>query len=329
MNTVTGIVTLPKRNKYVMLPGQYIDSFELDLAGGEWNLGIDQSTSCTGLCLERTDGFFRVLLDVSRDKALETKRFYRDLFKILAKLAKGCSFKYVIMEKPAPKDMYASRVLQELKGRVEEWVGMIPEFEDAVVDSLFPQTWKSYMVDKSKGKNRHRDKLAVAEDISERFPLLLPYYVHYPYTDYDSFDACGILNGYMQYAFNSVGEPQIHGSIEKRHVSVVGYRWVDSAKVGENSEAFSCFCACHRPEVLAFNERYNLHENIRMASSSHEFVITILPKQLLQPFMWKYDIDIDEDKTMVMYVLRKGKFSSADMALFKEAVPWNEEVFNE
>lgn len=329
MNTIAGIVTLPKHTKYMMLSEQCLNSFELDLGGGVWNLGIDQSTSCTGLCLEREDGYFRVLLDVSRDKAIETKIFYKDLFRLLSKFAKGCQFKYVIMEKPAPKDMYASRVLQEMKGHVEEWVMMIPEFDGAVVDSLYPQTWKSFMVNKLKGKNRHRDKLAIAEDIAERFPLLLPYYAHYPYTDYDSFDACGILNGYKQYAFNSVGEPQIHGTIEKRHVSLVGYRWVGCNEVGNFPEALTYLCQCHRPEVLAFNERYNLHENIRMASSSNEFTITLIPKQFLEPFMWKYNIDIDEEKSMIMYILQKGKFSNSELELFRAGVPWNEEIFNE
>lgn len=331
MNEIAGCVAFNDRNKYAVLPIQPLTSFNLDLCGGEWDVGIDQSTSCTGICLERTDKSINVLLDVKRDQSMEVRMFYRDLFKLLNTITEsGDKFRFVVMEKPAPKDMYASRVLQELKGRMEEWIDLIPGFEGCLVDSLYQQTWKSYVVDKSKGKNRGKSKECVADDLADKIPLLRGYLTSYPFSSYDSFDACGILYGFKKYAFNDDGQEQIHGVIEKKHVSLVGYQWVDADNIGNCCSTLGDFVKNWTPKVLAFNERYNLHTNIRMASSNNDFVVTIVPRNFLEPFMWKYGINIDDTtKRLVMYVLRKGRMRNSDIAWFCGDVPWNEEVYND
>jgi len=327
MNRIAGIITFPLIGKAFGVPVQPLGGFKLNLDGGEWDMGIDQSTSCTGICLERADGGCRILLDIARDRNLEACTYYRDLYRVLKMVACGCSFRMVIMEKPVPKNMMASRVLQELKGRVEEWVGMIPEFKGAVVDSLFQQTWKSYVVDKSKGKNRWKNKRCIAEDLSDRFPMVGRYLDTYPFKDYDSFDACGILFGYRKYAFCDDGSPKIHGTIEKRHRALVGYQWLDASNPGGAIGCLGDFVRIKEPAVLNFNEKYNLYENIRMASSNNDFVLTVVPHGLLGGLMWKYGVDPDdESKFMVMYVLRVGSFSAPEIRMFKGLVPWNEEV---
>lgn len=328
MNFISGVMCAPGTGSVVEIPITPTEDFRLKLFEGTWRLGIDQSTSCTGMCIQRSDKKYLALLDVKRDKSLEPRMYYVDLYRILQRIASGNKFDQVIMEKPVPKDMYASRVLHELKGRVEEWVEMIPEFNGVLVDSILPQTWKSFVMDKSKGPNRSNVKRCIAEDLVDTVPELEQYFDTYPYTDYDSFDAFGILTGFNKYAFADNGVMLIHGMKEKTHVSTVGYRWIDHSEFKNVLKDLNGFDLLVKPSFLGFNEKYNLYDNIRMATTNWDFVITAIPEKELEPFMWKYNIDIDEpDKVMVGYFVRKGALTKRGIDFFKQEVPWNEEVY--
>lgn len=332
MNKIAGIITkdVPGyKSMAKIVPVMSVANFNLGLLKDrQWAIGIDQSTSCTGLCFRDLSGEYRIILDLYHDQQVSKVKYFRDLFYLLKRCVEGCDIRYLVYERPAPKDMYASRVLQELKGHLEDWIDNIPEFEFTVVESMFPQTWKKYIVDKSKGKGRTRIKSAIAQDLVDRFPLLQDYYDIYPFKDYDSFDATGIIEGYFMYAFDSVGNEKIHGVIEKSHVTKVGYYWCDRDKMTTvPKDVFGELLPVFSPKMMVQAEDKNLHENIRMASSNNRCVVTTLNRKQLSPFMWKYQIDIDDpNKVMFMFVLRKGDFSNKEIQLFEQCVPWNEEV---
>ena len=267
------------------------------------------------------------ILEEYLKKKLSNVDYYRDLKYLLKRLVEGNNIYFLIYERPAPKDMYASRVLQELKGHLEEWISEIPEFEFATIESLFAQTWKKYVVDKSKGKGRAKIKGDIAEDLCDRYPILDEYRIKYPFSDYDSFDACGILTGYFEYAFDDDGLEKIHGIIEKTHISLVGYYWCDVAKLESVLNIFDGAANIFSFKKLSFCDEKKLHENIRMASSNYDAIYTRLPRKVIEPFMWKYGIDIDDaSKCMIMFVLRKSSFSFKEIEKFKECIQWTEEV---
>lgn len=211
--------------------------------------------------------------------------------------ARDQQFDLVVNEKPVPKKCFAHArdTLLELLGRLNVWIEDTPEFENAQHGAVFPQTWKSQVMDKSKGKNRSNIKSEVASDLVDKYPELKYYYDFYHTDDYDSFDSLGILDGYISYAFTSDGYPQIHGSKEKRHASVVLYDWIDiddSLSFEQNIEtAIGDNISIFQPYILRYNVKYSLHDNIRMASSNFGCVATLLPKSELAPFRWKFGID--------------------------------------
>ena len=56
-----------------------------------------------------------------------------------------------------------------------------------------------------------------------------------------------------------------------------------------------------------------------MASSNNNAIFTVLPRSELMPFMWQYDIDInDKSKTMVMFVFRRGAFAASTIKFLKQ-----------
>lgn len=335
--TIQGVIIKPGTGKSMIVRPQPVSEFKLTLINStHWYIGIDQSTSCTGITFKAADKSFLILLDVIRDKHMQKEDFFKDLRKIIMGTAKGQTFDLVVNEKPVPKREFqrARDTLFELLGRLNTWIEDTEEFQGVQHGAILPQTWKSLVMDKSKGKHRSNVKAEVAADLVDRYPELKEYYEFYHTDDYDSFDSLGILEGYIAYAFTSDGYPQIHGSMEKRHASVVLYNWIkwDAEKsyddnvlyaIGDNIDIFN-------PYVLRYNTRYSMHENIRMASSNFGCVATVLPKDVLAPYKWKYGIDPEDPNCRMMaIILRRGDFSATMLRNIKEVYIWNEEVFSE
>jgi hypothetical protein len=125
-----------------------------------YDIGLDQSSSCTGIAIRSVDGDLEMIVDV-RNNSFNKNTFYRELKGVLRKLVNGRNIRLVVCEDPIPAKgkKYASTVLLELRGQISAWMEEIPEFNQASFNSLYPQSWKSLIVDKSKGKHRSNDKV--------------------------------------------------------------------------------------------------------------------------------------------------------------------------
>lgn len=333
-NIIYGTAIHLKAKKEIAFDPVPVSKFSLALPDKyHWRIGVDQSTSCTGICCMDTEGTWLVMLDLHRDQNLNRHEFTRDLKRLLSKIVKGLNIDLLVYERPAPKAMYASRILEQLLGVLEDWCYENEDMQNAEKQSIYQQVWKSLVVDASKGHKgaRMKDKREVASDIVDIYPMLGRYFSQYPFSDFDSFDACGILTGYIRYAYDAAtGLERIHGTEEKTHVSLVGYAWLDNEKATNPVKEVFKFDGAEmifKPKFLLFNTSKKLVENIRIASSNYDFVWTIIPKEFLKPFMFKYGVDIDdESKTMVAFISRKSNFSNVELRTFEEFLPWNEKI---
>ena len=333
MNTVMGIVGLPQDNKAMLLQKCAAENFELELTNEDtWFLGVDQSTSNAGIALLSANLKYVILLDLHRDKRLDKSVFYRDFYFLLRKLLLDKKVKLVAFEKPVPSGnkQYARSILYELKGRLEEWFVSIPSLTDSY---KYPQSWKPYVLDPAKGKGRSKDKQAIASDVVDKFPILTRYFLGYPYSDYDSFDALGILWGVLQAAFDESGYPRIFGDVEKTHVSFVCYKQCTKAELDNPNyvrDLFQIAYSGFNPVFRAYNVNYSLQRNIRMASSSGMNMYTALPDSELGQFQWKFGVDPkDPDKVLLMFVFKRGNLSARELKVLKTIFEWHEEIYEE
>ena len=326
---------MPKIRKSTALPARPVEQFELNLTDDDvWLIGIDQSTSNTGIALMSTNAKFIILLDLHRDKKLEKRVFYRDFYFLLKRIVSGKKIKILVYEKPVPsKYKTAGNVLRELKGHLEEWIEIIPEFEGICVDSLYPQTWKSLIINSTKGKDRFHDKIAVAEDLVDMFPALECYFLTYPYSDYDSFEALGILLGYLSAAFDSNGNQMIFSTMEKTHISFVCYKEVCKRELEDPlfiQNLFGIAYGIFKPVFRSYNMHYNFYKNVRMASSSRVNTYTVIPRTELARFQWEYGIDPeDTEKVMLMFIFRRGDLSKSEGNTLRAIFEWHEDVYGE
>ena len=341
MNTVQGVIACMDNNASYRIVIQPVRSLDLTLDDDlEWEFGIDQSSSCTGLAMkgiipETKTLKYVILLDVWRDKHLTKTDFYRDLYYLLRKLMSGMKVTMCINEIPVPgKYRNAGDVLRELRGRLHEWVESIPELESALIDEILPQSWKSLIVNKSKGTGRFNVKKEVAADIVDIYPLLRQYWVDYTGDDYDSFDALGILEGYQRYSFAPDGTRLISGPLEKKHDTLVCYHWVkvtDLKTPGYIAGLFGGDFYGMKPELLTYNVRNNFATNARIASTKFDRVMTVVPESELEPLHWKYGIDVtSKEYCMLAFIYRKGALTRAWYNyLTEEIFPWNEVIYGE
>ena len=296
-----------------------------------YRIGIDQSSSCTGIAIQDVSKDTTILIDFKRDSN-DKEGFYRDLKYFIKKIIHGISIQYFVYEKPiyTPNQRYTSRMLIELSGRVQEWVTEFEELQGAtVVDSVFPQSWQSLVVDSSKGKNRMRKKECIADDLCDLYPEFRGYLDQHYSKDLDAFDALGILTGYEKYAYTPDGIPMICGTIEKRHTSLVCYSYMPVADAMDLDSLTSCLGEARsvfKPVFKMFNLSKNKADNIRMASSNNPCVITLFPDKYLQEFRWMFNFDPEEGWVMVAFIFNMSKFTKSSMNAVKEVIPWNEVV---
>lgn len=312
MHKVTGMIAFREQDRQLPILKQNLDEFKLKLDKSvKWRIGMDQSTSCTGMALRDEEGKYTILLDVERDKKYDARDFEQELFRFVNRLLRDQTVTYLIVECPVKSNkVYARDTLVKLRGFIDNWRVVIPELEDTVYDDMFPNVWRSLVMDKSKGsvRERQKSKHEIASDVLRFYPEMEEYFFLREGTTYDSFEAAGILEAYKYYAFSEAGEPMICGTEEKQHHAMVAYKWLKADEIQEKlmgslAEAPGQFI----PTVLAFNPKFSLHENIRKASSKHDFVITLVPREELNPFRWTMGIDPDDESyLMVCYIFRKS-----------------------
>lgn len=332
--TVSGVILMPSTGKVVNIRPGGIDDFRLVLTkDAAWKIGVDQSTRCTGVALKSDDCKFVVLMDLRRDHAESRDTFYRSLKYFFRRLAKGNKFSLIVNEKPVPaKFRNSQEILRELLGRLNEWIDDIPEFSGVKHAAVFPQVWRSLVVDKSKGKKRSNIKSEIAADIVDMYPGLESYYMNYPDSGYDSFEALGILDGYLRYAYDDDGMELICGTIEKTHHALVCFDWVDNERLRSNylQDVFGDAIWCYKPLLLKYNRRYSFYENVRMASSNHPAVFTIVPRDELQAFQWEFNIDIsDEGKSLAAFIFKKRDFPRSAIKVLEHLFDRRKEVLGE
>lgn len=116
MALVSGIIALNTKNQFSTFKRMQVKDLKIKLPTKlQYEIGIDQSTSCTGIYIQDTKNIVNILLELefaNKDK----KDYFADIFNLISRLVKGQTVNLIVCEKPVPKDVgsYTFRVLTEL-----------------------------------------------------------------------------------------------------------------------------------------------------------------------------------------------------------------------
>lgn len=157
-------------------------------------IGVDASTTCTGIAVQTLDRELIAVIEVSRHRDLPRRMFKSKLKIIFNKLFYGCDIRLVVVEQP-----YGGEKFMIMQNTTMLIKNSIVAFENVDVKKILPSVWRSEYLKSPEYKGRKmrsRVKVAVRDETVKRYPFVLN--MSYHSTDgFDGFEAVGVLDGYM------------------------------------------------------------------------------------------------------------------------------------
>lgn len=289
-------------------------------------MSIDQSSKETGIYLTDLDVSFHFIGTVER-RLQDKYRYYEEIRLFLKRLLRGKTLGLFVREDLPPVNRgRALPVLGELVGILNSWrsSGDIPEFTNLPDDKwekIMPSTWKSKIIDKSKGKGRFNKKREIASDLVDKFPELVDYFNSVkPSSDYDGFDACGILHGYIATHYSDTGA-KIAGTKDFQGDIMVYCRSVSKEELSDRESLLEWFFPQeydYGHKWLEMNTEASYYDNIRRAASKHPFVLTIVNDLLTSiALRWQHGIGMDSNP-LLLYIVRKNIMKKSQLDKLEE-----------
>lgn len=187
--------------------------------GEYYQIGVDQSSSNTGLFIKNYKNTLAYMIEIKRDSKQESTDYIYDFEMFLHKIGEGKYFTHLIYERPiivnkGSRVSYRSaQVLFQLEGTIRTLVKRYPEFKTAQLDYIENSSWRSAVIleelDDEKTRTEMR-KQASAISIETIFPWTR-YYNGSIGKDYDIYEAMGILFGWFMKRHDKFGRPYVRG----------------------------------------------------------------------------------------------------------------------
>lgn len=326
MSLVTGVFGYLDTGKKAVMEAQYNvmakavneELHNIFDGNARFVLSLDQSTTCTGICIQDTQQKVICILDFMR---LQTNKetYIEELRRLLSFMVKNLRLSLIVIENPLPINTKGNATLKALARTIKDWKNDIPEFYGVPFDTILPQQWKAKVLNKKKGKHRSAVKAEIAKDVCDIYPILDSYRTKCLATDFDSFDATGIMIGYLAQHFSTDGDKRNFGSAVYNSKIHVFLKYVPVDDVEDDSVLLLNIPKKSPIMHLKYNEDYSFYDNLRMVCSQYEigsFVIT--DTLLFVNMLWESNLEFKRGFRFVCVVTRQGYFTQKQLEKAKE-----------
>lgn len=178
-----------------------------------YQIGMDQSSSCTGVVIKNYRNTEFYMIEFKRQSGEDASDYLFMFEQTLHSLCDGCSITHIIYEKPIKSDNFqSSRVLFQLEGIILQLGKRYKEFSTAKIDNIENAAWRSHVIIKSYASMDR--KRASEESIKQIYPWSRNYGMSIG-KDRDVFEAVGILMGWFLCSFDPLGRPYVRGDRSK------------------------------------------------------------------------------------------------------------------
>lgn len=292
----------------------------IELPDLEYLIGIDQSTTCTGIFIRDIDRTVEMVIDFHR-MGDRVDDYINTLLLLLEWCMRGKRVKLFVYE-ALPKGMKKNPVLEMLHKRIDKWrvsSHVFSKLDNTTFGDIPPVMWKkhNYLGDRRRSEmasNEFTEKRTLAEDIVHVRPHFKEFLERSKSIDLDAFDAIGILEGYIKehYLEGNIKEDKrkIGGEMSYYHdilVAVQTYRAGSDLGKQLDEEVGRYFPRWREVPFLHWNTGESFYRNIRQAMNYHDFVITIIADtDEVVPLKFRYGIKV-EDNELVYLVIAKSK----------------------
>ena len=184
------------------------------------DVGIDQSSSCTGLCLKNID--LTMIMELPRGD-MTMSEYKQALTQQLDILLDGYNVRHFIFEKHGRHISPLHALINEITDEIKKYTKPLV-YDDVYIKGVLPSVWRSGFLDKEvyAGQfKREQVKWACVQEAIRQEPELEQYikYAHKKdgVPDYDGFEAFGIISGFLKLNYAEDGTRIINSSMEFRN----------------------------------------------------------------------------------------------------------------
>lgn len=257
-------------------------------------IGIDESTSQTGLCICDMKGNLLMLVDLINKGLPKAEIFLAMLEQWVDNNFPQLDIRRIIYEEinqNAPQQ-YARKRLIQVVSVFERYYYRAPhEFELCSINNL---TWKKHLLAADKFKGRRKKTELVKEAAKEALTDLYPEAQEYMYVNGkgDSADAFGVVYGYMHECFlNADGKHRrVNATMKSTPIRKYAKKYMDFdefAKLVQSSpeqkQKYSGY------KYLTYNSEYTLEENCLRAINYCSTGVVLIDPSDTALMQWKFD----------------------------------------
>lgn len=280
----------------------FIEDFEFNLNPNKvYDVALDQSNSCTGVCIRPLDKSFLVVMEVLNvNVSFEIYRL--QLKNFLHKIFSGYSIRYFIMEQPLTYITGRRNAqLTKLKNVLKE---LKSDLNPKVFDEVPVTSWRHGLMPKAvQGDRRKKD--TVVKAVLEFYPALSDF-LPLSNIDTDGIESVGILLGYLNRHGVEDNALKIIGKVNTTKKAIACFKYIDISNRTLESVLKDDFyyvndIAIGKGECIfkTYNKEFNLHGNAKMA--------------LVDPFTITY-VDVEVDVLSVL--LKMGQVPKKNHIMF-------------
>lgn len=263
-------------------------------------IGVDESTSQTGLCIIDEKGKPIFLVDLV-NLGLPNARLYASMLRRwVENNFEGLKILTIVYE-----EVGFNSPQKEVKKKLNSIVDIFEDYKYSYCPSIEVKavnnlTWKKHFLNdpvyKGRKKKRSEVKLAVQEEVCKRYPEFTDYQ-NYNF-GFDSCDAVGIIKGYLCECFvdEDLSKPKIN-KIMKNYPKRKYTKEYWDLKVNKiKIEA----------PILFYNSELTLEDNCLRAINSYPNGVFIRPDSLKTLNYWKFDSNKDLSELSLLWVYYNG-----------------------
>lgn len=288
---------------------EFCEYFKLP-EGVIFDIGADQSNTCTGITIRSVEPGWLIMFEVINDGV--TFDFYRKiLLLIFDRILYGTKIRYLIMEEPLG---YITGRRQEsltkLKNLLKDFIENYDHFECKKFDFIAPQSWRKGLMSKD---NPHpkTSKLACVWEIQRMYPLTVNMKSHEKSTgtDYDGFESCGILVGYLN-RYSISNDTDVIKILGPRNTIKIGIGYfIYGPKAQERLISLLKDLKAIQPsleyKVKLYNEEEGVYGNAKMSLVDDLTVTEIVEDLDKVAIMHRFRYPWNLDDSMYMIVINK------------------------
>ena len=247
------------------------------------DIGIDQSSTSTGLCIQNSD----ILMIMELPRGDTTLNEYKQaLTQQFDALFSSLVIRHLIYEKHGRHISPLHALINEITYTIKSYTKPLI-YDDVYVKGILPPVWRSGFLisDNYKGKFRREEvKIACVNEAIKRNESLKQYVAYANkkdgVPDYDGFESYGIINGFLDLNYTKDGERIVNTSMEFRNGREFNYiiEKTNSLDINETKLRLKQRYGSRDCKYILGNNKLLLDNSMNRVLDDYDDVIMEIPK---------------------------------------------------